>query len=93
MGACKIRRYRLNLRGRAQGGAANTAGTRSAGCFNGQEEELLRISPKRLRFIGWLQRRVWMKRQTINRNLDTKEQLFAKFSEARMFIKFNVIRT
>jgi hypothetical protein len=80
MGACKIRRYRLNLRGRAQGGAANTARTCSAGRFNWQDEELLWISPKRLCFIGWLQRRVWMKRQALNRSLDTKEQLFAKFS-------------
>ena len=60
MDAIKIQRYRWSWRAKAQGGAADTASTRSASCIISVQEELRGITSKRLRFIGWLQRRALM---------------------------------
>ena len=48
---------RWSWRSRAQARAADTGSSRSASCMKTVKEDLNKITPKRLRFIGWLQRR------------------------------------
>ena len=60
MDARKMRSDRWSWRARAQGRAADTGSMCSAGCIVQVKEALRRMTPKLLRFIGWLQRRTWM---------------------------------
>jgi hypothetical protein len=64
MDAREIKRYRCRWHARAQGGAANTVRSRSACCIITVKEDLRGITPRRLRFIGWLQRRALMRRSS-----------------------------
>ncbi len=56
-----MQRDRWSWRTRAQGGAADTVSTRSACCMVGVKEDLRGIASKRVRCIGWLQRRALMR--------------------------------
>ena len=59
-----MQRDRWSWRARAQGRAADTGSTRSAGSIGRVQEALRRITPKRLRCFGWLQRRTLIGRST-----------------------------
>jgi hypothetical protein len=51
---------RWSWRARAQRRAADTGSSRSASCIKTVKRTFEKITPKRLRFIGWLQRRALM---------------------------------